>query len=284
MRKHITQKIRNNINQHNKYTISVNIPKIIHQIWIGDNPMPTLWINSVKDFASTYGYKYMLWNNSNIKLLDWKSFEGLTELYNKMTKTGKYEGSGDIIRLLALYKFGGIYIDADSVIVKPEKFNVFLNENKASVFFGWEKFSKDRRIEYNDQQFTVKKLIANGLIGSTVKNAFIQLLLTNLYESFKMNPKKKPWIVFGPFYTYYTYLTYKHTLTDTTIKIYPMKYFYPITWHGIKDPEMHKKMKLPNESMLFQYGYTTNNFKKYFENLQNKTSKNKTSKNKTRKN
>ena len=191
MRKHITQKIRNNINQHNKYTISVNIPKIIHQIWIGDNPMPTLWINSVKDFASTYGYKYMLWNNSNIKLLDWKSFEGLTELYNKMTKTGKYEGSGDIIRLLALYKFGGIYIDADSVIVKPEKFNVFLNENKASVFFGWEKFSKDRRIEYNDQQFTVKKLIANGLIGSTVKNAFIQLLLTNLYESFKMNPKKK---------------------------------------------------------------------------------------------
>lgn len=55
--------------------------------------------------------------------------------------------------------------------------------------------------------------------------------------------------------------SYMHkNLIDKKVTIFPSIYFYPITWHNIKDPEIHKKMKLPKESFTFQYGYTTNSF------------------------
>jgi hypothetical protein len=43
------------------------------------------------------------------------------------------------------------------------------------------------------------------------------------------------------------------------ITVYPSKTFYPIKWHGITDIEMHTKIDIPEESVMFQYGYTTNN-------------------------
>lgn len=48
------------------------------------------------------------------------------------------------------------------------------------------------------------------------------------------------------------------------LTIYPTKYFYPRTWHGIQDVDYHNKHKLPEESYMFQYGITTNSlFNKY---------------------
>ena len=35
-------------------------------------------------------------------------------------------------------------------------------------------------------------------------------------------------------------------------------------WGGITDPELHTQIAIPAESMLFQYGYSTNHFEKIF--------------------
>ena len=45
------------------------------------------------------------------------------------------------------------------------------------------------------------------------------------------------------------------------ITVFPSIYFYPISWNGITDIYAHKKINIPVESFMFQYGYTTNNLK-----------------------
>jgi mannosyltransferase OCH1-like enzyme len=51
------------------------IPKIIHQIWIGDNMPPVIKLYT-STFKNISGYKYILWGNEHLKkenfLLTWK--------------------------------------------------------------------------------------------------------------------------------------------------------------------------------------------------------------------
>ena len=251
-----------------------SIPKVIHQIWIGENVMPNEWIDTVKDFAKKYGYTYKLWGNDNIKTLDWIAFAGIKNTYDKMEKKS-LAGCSDIIRLLALYEYGGIYIDADSVMMKPAKFNSFIQNNEAPLFYGYENINKvlhERLSKDSDPKIrNAKKYLANGLIGSIKKHPFIKNLLDKIPAYFDKNSDKEAWELTGPLFTSREYFNCK---TCTDIKIYPMKYFYPVWWHNITDPKLHTKVKIPKESMLFQYGYSTNHFQMYFNNLKyNKTRK-----------
>jgi len=235
------------------------IPKIIHQIWIGTNPRPTAWIATVKKFCSTFGYKYILWTDQNISHLRFDSIPGLKETYERQKSMA---GRADIIRLLSLYKYGGIYIDADSVIMKPEKFHRFLEDNKAAVFFGWEEVSLKRahKIGRVEGLGLVRRLVANGLIGARRAHAFILTLLERVVENVRSLAGEDAWKQVGPLFVTKVYTELKDYFPD--VHVYPMKYFYPVHWGGIKDPELHLKIKIPAESMLFQYGYSTNHFEK----------------------
>lgn len=239
------------------------IQKIIHQIWLGTNAPPTEWIQTVKDFAKKYAYVYKLWTDSNVSSLDWDSIPGLRREYAQFKN--EMAGRADIIRLMALYQHGGIYIDADSVIMKPAKFSAFLNKNKAGVFFGWENLLKSHTKKLGDlgpELRGTKRLIANGLIGSAAKHGFLKKLLEGLIINAKREAGNAAWRRVGPLYVTRTYISSKNEFPD--VHVYPMKYFYPRHWKGITDPELHKKITIPKESMLFQYGYSTNKFHNYF--------------------
>ena len=235
-------------------------PKIIHQIWLGSNPKPVPWIKTVKDFCRAYGYKYMLWSDSCVEALGIDEIPGLRGVY-----TGQKElaGKADIIRLLALYKFGGLYIDADTVIMKPAKFHDFLEKNRASVFFGWEELSERRSKKIGKIDGSYKRrLIANGLIGSVRSHAFIRKLLERVVANTKAESGEDAWKQVGPLLVTRVYEDTRDWFPD--VHIYPMKYFYPVHWGGLTDPETHLKVTIPDESMLFQYGYSTNNFDRVF--------------------
>jgi len=230
----------------------------IHQIWIGDNPLPTEWMNTVKTFAAEYAYKYKLWSDSSLKALDFEAIPGLKALYTSFSK--QKAGQADILRLLILYKYGGIYIDADTVIMKPEKFHKFLEKNQG-VFFGWENLTAARTRKLG---IGVRRLVANGMIGAEAGHPFIKALLEGIVENSKMaSGKKEAWKEVGPLYITKMYSSLKNEFPD--VKVFPMKYFYPRSWAGISDPELHTKVKIPGESMLFQYGYSTNRFDKIFK-------------------
>jgi mannosyltransferase OCH1-like enzyme len=232
-----------------------SVPKIVHQIWLGKAIRPAVWMRSVKDFCADHGYKYMLWTDSNILHLGLDGIEGLKGLFDAQ----KFEGKADIIRLLALYKFGGVYVDADTVITRPAKFAAFLEKNTAAVFFGWEDLTAARSKKLGKVGGTyLKRLVANSVIGARARHAFIQTLLERIVDNAAAEKGAAAWKAVGPMFVTRVYNEKKDWFPD--VQIYPMKFFYPVHWGGIRDADHHTKIDLPPESMLFQYGYTTNKF------------------------
>ena len=216
-------------------------------------------MQTVKDFASTYGYSYKLWTDSSVKQLDFDAIPGLKALYNSFEK--ELAGQADILRLLILYKLGGVYIDADTVVMKPEKFHRFLEKNEG-VFFGWENLTAARTRKLGLGK--IRRLVANGIIGAAEeRHPFLKALLEGIVENSKETGKEEAWKMVGPLYVTKMYMSLKKKFPD--VHVFPMKYFYPRAWAGITDPELHTKVKIPGESMLFQYGYSTNKFDAIFK-------------------
>ena len=89
------------------------IPRIIHYCWFGGNEMP----QPAKDcIASWHRYMpdwdYKLWNESNF---DINSTPYTKEAYS----AGKLAFVSDYVRLWALKREGGVYLDTDVLVFKP---------------------------------------------------------------------------------------------------------------------------------------------------------------------
>lgn len=89
------------------------IPKTIHYVWLGDKPKPKKikkCIASWKRFCPDY--KIIEWNEENF---DINSNSFIKAAYDSQ----KYAFASDVIRLIVLEKYGGIYVDADVEFLKP---------------------------------------------------------------------------------------------------------------------------------------------------------------------
>jgi len=223
------------------------IPKIIHQIWIGPNPEPTIWTNTFRiDYINMYPhYSYKLWSESNIAelFIDFPKIKIVYDLENEFC------GKADILRYLILYKHGGIYIDADAIWLNNKNFDELIYNSCG--FFA----AKEPKCDH----------ITNGVIGSYKSNHTFILLLKHIEsyittKSGRMSPKyyinkrKTRGVskMLGP-------KLFNHFTESTNITIFPSIYFYPVSWHNITDISYHLKNKISIESYMFQYGYTTNN-------------------------
>ena len=105
------------------------IPKIIHQLWIGPKTPPTKLMQTWKDIHVPLGYKYIFWNEEEMKKRGFVS-----ELQDKVNAMDEWNGKADILRWEILYKYGGIFVDADSICIEP--FCDLLKLNKS--FAGYE--------------------------------------------------------------------------------------------------------------------------------------------------
>jgi len=227
------------------------IPKIIHQIWIGPKKRPDIWIKTwSEDYINKFkDFEYKLWDDKNIK--DILNKYPVSKIMFEMER--EYCGKADILRYLILYEYGGIYIDADSVWINDKNLsNLIEQTNESGVFAGFEPGSK---------------MLANGVFGCTKNNKIILNLINQLESYIKFGKairprqyKRKRNIhgcskITGP--VFFNGCLEKHKVTK-----FPSKYFYPISWFGIKTIDAHLNKDLPKGSYMFQYGYTTNNFKK----------------------
>ena len=104
------------------------IPKIIHQLWIGDKPIP----KHIKEFTDEMpvinkGYECKLWGN---EVFDHYSNDEYLKSYMKSPNVYKWAFICDRIRCLLLDEFGGIYCDSDC---KPiQSFDLILNNESIS--------------------------------------------------------------------------------------------------------------------------------------------------------
>lgn len=85
------------------------IPKIIHQIWIGNKPKPVKLMQTWKDKHPDY--QFIEWNNETIKKMKFACQDRIDELWH----LERWSGIADIIRYEVLYEFGGFVAPADSV-------------------------------------------------------------------------------------------------------------------------------------------------------------------------
>lgn len=91
------------------------IPKIIHQIWMGDvakAPLDNMF--GCKDLVVQNGWSYKLWDDEAIdrelfpKMINAEAFSEFPNLH----------GKSDILRYEILYHWGGVYVDSDTICLR----------------------------------------------------------------------------------------------------------------------------------------------------------------------
>ena len=221
------------------------IKKHIHQIWIGNKEPPYIYINSWKDdyISKNKNWQYTLWNEEKIETIFQNNIK--EQFINVLYKLYKQEltmmGKADIARIVILYYNGGVYIDADSVWINNKSLDSLIDKSFEKGFFC--------ALEQEGCPY-----LTNGVIGSLSKHKNLLRLMNILanYEDIYLQLREnyQPWEITGPLLI--------NQLDRSTITLFPSIYFYTISWHGIKDCHLHKKIKLPEESYMFQYGISTN--------------------------
>ena len=158
------------------------IPKKIHYCWFGGNPLP----EDVKGYIASWrkycpDYEIIEWNESNF---DINCCAYVREAY----EVKKWAFVTDYVRLYALYRYGGIYMDTDVEVIKP------LDELlKYSAFSGYES----------------KTSISTGTMGACQENEWVKMLLDDYNDRHFVMPDGS-----------YDQTTNVITITNLTVKKY----------------------------------------------------------------
>ena len=193
------------------------IPKIIHQLWIGPKSPPSELMETWRKTHESLGWEYRLWNEQTIQSNIDLSRSG--RLINSMEEIN---GKADIIRWEILFKYGGIFIDADSICINPIDDNLLKDKagNFITGFAGWE------------HEQARKGLIATGTMGFTPKHPIVIGALAWMYKQPTLSvqaTQKRAWFTVGP--GLLTRICNEHNFNN--IVIYPSYYFLPIHYTGI---------------------------------------------------
>jgi mannosyltransferase OCH1-like enzyme len=84
-----------------------SIPKIIHQIWVGDAEIPQMYLDFMETWKAFHpDWEYKLWTDDDIESFPWKNKREFDGANNPGMKS-------DIWRYEIVYNYGGVYVDAD---------------------------------------------------------------------------------------------------------------------------------------------------------------------------
>ncbi len=189
-----------------------NIPKIVHYVWVGDKNIND---TSFKDFFKGWkknlkGYKFMFWNEKAIRN-KWDN-----EYLNNAFDNKKWSNVSNLVRLLSLKEYGGIYMDTDIEVI--DNFNEMMSKQ---CFLGFQ--LKKHRTHW----------VNGAVIGSVPNHWFIDdciKFLLEKYNGFESSDLSGPVVV--------THVLkemglIKYSTSGVLIKdvfIYPVEVFYPYSW------------------------------------------------------
>ena len=180
------------------------IPRLLHQIWLGDQAKrPVAWMETWKAMNPTWEYK--LWTEENMpKSLIQRHFDTAPQLSAK----------GDILRFQLLYEYGGICVDADSECVEPLPDELLDNES----FCVWE------------NEWIRPGLMTPAFMGS-VKGCPLMKECLDIIGSYKdmSYPAVESWQYTGPLLLTKTVCKLKYQ----SMTIYPSYYFAPHHYTGL---------------------------------------------------
>ena len=176
------------------------IPKTLHFIWIGDETkIPFKCINTWTE--KNLGYTTKIWTNDSVSRNFWVNADKVHDMLEKKD----YAGAADVMRYEILYNEGGIYIDADSVCLKPLE-DWLLN---CEAFAAWE------------QEHIRNNLIANGFLGGAKGAKFFERCIDEVAKK-DCKEDKLAWLITGPMLVTDIYFKERPDLT-----VYPSHFFLP---------------------------------------------------------
>lgn len=213
--------------------ISNKIPKIIHQIWIGPKQRPYVlmdsWVTKNPDF------EYILWNEQ-----EFLNRGIVFECQTQIDAIEEINGKADIIRWELAYKYGGIFLDADSICIEP--IDTYLMSNVA--FAGYE------------NETMRPTLVATGTMGFPKEyplcRAAIDWILKNPVS--QRETGQRAWFNVGP--GLLTRMISSNLYPE--FKVLPSYYFLPIHYTGNKY-EGHERVYAYQEWGSTKQSYDTMN-------------------------
>ena len=176
------------------------IPKTLHFIWIGDQSKKPercidTWVQKNRD------YKVKIWGNNEVQGTNWKNYRQLHDMLIKKD----FAGASDVMRYEILYEHGGVYVDADSVCLKPLE-DWLLD---CDAFAVWE------------QEHMRNNLIANGFLGGVPGADFLKRCVDEVARR-DCTEDKLAWLITGPMLVTDVYFKERPNLT-----VYPSHFFLP---------------------------------------------------------
>ena len=207
----------------------MKVPKIIHQLWIGDAPMPINAMNSVKNMNPDY--RYMFWCEKTIE----DNLEIKPRYQRKIDEHSAIWGKADLYRYIILEKYGGIFIDADMVCICP--FDDFLlNE----PFFCWE------------NEISRPNLCATSLQAYSPNHIIPQTAIEYVLNNNVSDQKIPSWQQVGP-----------GLLTKTYWDLIPDKSVVKVMPSYLALPDHHTGSKYKGHGKVYmthEWGSTKNNY------------------------
>jgi glycosyltransferase involved in cell wall biosynthesis len=185
-----------------------SIPKILHQLWIGPHPVPSkllaTWEEKHPDF------EYILWTEAEIVRRN-MIFECQTSINSMIEINGK----ADIMRWEILYKYGGYFVDADSICIEP--FDEYFENITAFATY--------------ENENARQGLVATGTMGFVPYHPLCRDIIDWMKtdEFFGMNTQVRAWASVGPALLTKMLDTGKYT----DFCVYPSHCFLPIHFTGI---------------------------------------------------
>ena len=194
----------------NIYTLPIidKIPKIIHQIWVGKNPIPEKYKEYMKTWLIIHpDWEYKLWTDEDVDDFPWRNKDLFLQAENPGMKS-------DIWRYEIINQYGGLYVDTDMEAVRSFE-------------------PIHSRLEFYAGYCDHYSLIACGIFASKPNSPILNKIIENLrksishhnFDSFDFNA-----ILFatGPFF--FTKIIKEILLTlDRSVNIiFPEPYFQPI--------------------------------------------------------
>lgn len=173
----------------------VTIPKIIHQLWIGDKPAPHKWLNTWKEKHP--GWEYKLWTNEDVYGRTWINQKHI----DYYTERKEWHGVADVCTYEILHENGGFMIGADAICLEPIDELFYNNYDSYSVY----------------EQEKIRPGLISPLHASIKDGVFTAELIEGLRQK---DVGGAPWQTTGN-----EYMGVMYRKTKANVHIFPSHYF-----------------------------------------------------------
>ena len=212
-----------------KYGKQPSIPRIIHQIWPSEDPIPDQFVRASRMVREHHPeFQYILWRPNDYSHL-------LGSLIDPSSAAISPDVTRDIVAAIVLWKFGGVVVDLESECVQPITPLLSLGD----CLIGFEpplpKPKKQRRL-----------FVSSSVIASVPSNPLIQAYLTELLRRIRDGALNTHWITQDSLTTIVSSLALEQ---GSTLLVGPT-FFCPVNPSHIR--HLHKRLEGEVRRTVFQ--------------------------------